>query len=583
MMKRILTYILILSVTLSLQSQELPADSLEDALLREHSIGRKVDLQIQLLEIYMRRDPDKATILGREALQLAESVNDNERKGLVYLLLGDLAMQQDSIDLAEYDYQEAIRLLSGTGSRASLIKARLSLGNRYTEKEDYPAAMDQYLNGIRLAEEYGITDQLANLYNNLGVIYINMNNTGKALELYTLALDNFEKLQDTLNIAGTTTNIGSIYMQLGNYDIARQYYNNGLALFEQFGSGPGQAHALFKLGLLAEEENKYTGAIRNLKKSLEVQDSTDRIAGGAKGMFRAETFAHLGACYFETGMIDSAEPYLQEAYELSIKNHQFSLISLTAGYLSKISQQREDYPEAIRLLRISSDYTDSLYNQENVRKLTQLEMQYQFESQLKQARLEKELEEQQRKRNALVYTFITAGLLLGVVIVVLLLRLEKNKKKKLAIERAALSEKLDHTNKELTTYVMYLLRKNELILSIIEKLKKARIEATRENKLVIAELISELQSDADALSWKEFEVRFQEVHTDFYNKLHARFPDLSNNEIRLCAFFRLHMTSKEIAAITYQSLNSIKVARYRLRKKLKLNQDEDLISFLAGI
>jgi len=144
-----------------------------------------------------------------------------------------------------------------------------------------------------------------------------------------------------------------------------------------------------------------------------------------------------------------------------------------------------------------------------------------------------------------------------------------------------LVEKLDHTNKELTTYVMYLLKKNEFILTIIEKLKKARLDAKPENKKVMAELISELKSNTDTISWEEFEVRFQQVHTDFYSKLSKQFPDLSPNEIRLCAFFKLNMTSKEIAALTYQSLNSIKVARYRLRKKLELDKDENLVSVLA--
>jgi DNA-binding CsgD family transcriptional regulator len=174
------------------------------------------------------------------------------------------------------------------------------------------------------------------------------------------------------------------------------------------------------------------------------------------------------------------------------------------------------------------------------------------------------------------------GLLLILVIVMLLLLLEKNKKKKLEADRKLLQEKLDHANKELTTYVMYLLRKNEFILSIIEKLKKARLDASAENKKVIAEMISELKSNTDTISWEEFEVRFQQVHTEFYTNLRNKFPDLSNNEIRLCAFFRLNMTSKEIAAITYQSLNSLKVARYRLRKKLNLSQEENLISFLSS-
>ena len=69
-----------------------------------------------------------------------------------------------------------------------------------------------------------------------------------------------------------------------------------------------------------------------------------------------------------------------------------------------------------------------------------------------------------------------------------------------------------------------------------------------------------------------------------YNKtLNEKYPNLSQNEIRLCAFAKLNMTTKEIAAITYQSINSITVARYRLRKKLGLQQDENLHSFISEL
>ncbi|NLO49679.1 MAG: hypothetical protein GX103_00750, partial [Bacteroidales bacterium] len=83
--------------------------------------------------------------------------------------------------------------------------------------------------------------------------------------------------------------------------------------------------------------------------------------------------------------------------------------------------------------------------------------------------------------------------------------------------------------------------------------------------------------------WTEFEVRCQQVHNDFYTKLNERFPNLSANEKRLSAFLRLNMSTKEISAITYQSPNSITVARSRLRKKLGLDTDENLISFLETL
>ena len=83
--------------------------------------------------------------------------------------------------------------------------------------------------------------------------------------------------------------------------------------------------------------------------------------------------------------------------------------------------------------------------------------------------------------------------------------------------------------------------------------------------------------------WQEFEIRFQEVHSTFYTKLQDQFPNLSPNELKLCAFLRLNMTTKDIASITYQSDTSIRMARFRMRKKLGLNQEENLVSFLTQI
>jgi DNA-binding CsgD family transcriptional regulator len=130
---------------------------------------------------------------------------------------------------------------------------------------------------------------------------------------------------------------------------------------------------------------------------------------------------------------------------------------------------------------------------------------------------------------------------------------------------------------------MYLLRKNEFIIRIAEKLKIAKLDAKVENQKILTELIKELESNSTMISREEFEVRFQEVYTGYYTKLNTKFPDLTPNELRLCAFFRLNMTTKEIAAITYQSTNSIVVARYRLRKKLGLEKEENLVGFLSKI
>ncbi|MEG2666949.1 MAG: helix-turn-helix transcriptional regulator, partial [Bacteroidales bacterium] len=85
-------------------------------------------------------------------------------------------------------------------------------------------------------------------------------------------------------------------------------------------------------------------------------------------------------------------------------------------------------------------------------------------------------------------------------------------------------------------------------------------------------------------SWKEFELRFEEVHTDFFKKLNDRFPDLTQNDKRLCAYLRLNISTKDIANLLYLSVAGVESARYRLRKKLNINStDIDIVQFLENL
>ena len=104
-----------------------------------------------------------------------------------------------------------------------------------------------------------------------------------------------------------------------------------------------------------------------------------------------------------------------------------------------------------------------------------------------------------------------------------------------------------------------------------------------ENKKVIEGVIQELNMDSGEEVWKEFEIRFQQVHNDFYKNLVNKYPDLTPNELKLSAFLKLNMNTKDIASITYQSTNSIDVARSRLRHKFGISKEENLVSFLSGI
>jgi len=130
---------------------------------------------------------------------------------------------------------------------------------------------------------------------------------------------------------------------------------------------------------------------------------------------------------------------------------------------------------------------------------------------------------------------------------------------------------------------MYNVQNTEQLNKIISKLVTHRMYFKKQNHVFIDNIIKDLRLCTNKNAWEEFEICFQDIHSDFYRKLEIRYPSLSINEKRLCAFLRLNMTTKEIASITQQSTNSIEVARTRLRKKLNLsNKDISLTSFIAN-
>jgi len=83
--------------------------------------------------------------------------------------------------------------------------------------------------------------------------------------------------------------------------------------------------------------------------------------------------------------------------------------------------------------------------------------------------------------------------------------------------------------------------------------------------------------------WKELKLHFDAVYDGFYDSLISKYPTLTETELRHCMFIKLHMQTKEIARILNIDPRSLQTARYRIKKKLNLTEDQDLRSFLITV
>ena len=84
-------------------------------------------------------------------------------------------------------------------------------------------------------------------------------------------------------------------------------------------------------------------------------------------------------------------------------------------------------------------------------------------------------------------------------------------------------------------------------------------------------------------SWSDFRKWFTDIHPRFYENMNKICPSLTSNDLKLASLLRMNLSSKEIATLTFRSLDSIHIARYRLRKKLGIEDDNHLVNFLFSV
>jgi ligand-binding sensor domain-containing protein len=165
------------------------------------------------------------------------------------------------------------------------------------------------------------------------------------------------------------------------------------------------------------------------------------------------------------------------------------------------------------------------------------------------------------------------------------LELDRNEKEIIALKNSKLEGELVYKNKELATMTMHLVDRGRLLLNIKEELdiriKKLNTPDLNYQFRSVFKLLSDTEKNDD--DWKNFAIYFDEVHNNFLSTMKAKFPSLSSTDLKLCAYLRLNLTSKEIAQLLSISLKGVEISRYRVRKKMQLSTDINLYDFLTDI
>ncbi|WP_083488678.1 tetratricopeptide repeat protein [Pedobacter borealis] len=478
-------------------------------------------------------------------------------------------------------YAEELVELANINKSDSLInKANLNLATVYLYLENFPKSLQYYFKVINNAQKDTDPDVLVSAYVNSGNIYVFKSDYKNGIAKYTKALD-YLKAKTKLNFArkaGVLNNIGSLYKEIKEYSKAMVYLNEAIKLSKQINDQGNIANILNNQGQVYQHLGKNDLALQRYLEAMEIRKKTNDLTGLATSNFR------LGQYYYSIKNFAIAEQYFKKITSTKNDSGSLSVISQASFYLYNIYKQQGKYKDALQSIEVHKNANDSLFNEARTRKITQLEMQFEFD------RVQNQQKIKQREKD-LYSWLIGITLVLSLAIISLLFFLQKNKAKRLhleqnhlKLEKQNLEKDIELKDKELTTQVLHLVQKNELIDVISEKLVDIKSNMNTESQQQVQKVITDLQSNLQPELLKEFKLRFQHVHNDFFNTLNEKFPDLSPSELRLCAFLKLNLTTKEISAITNISPKSIEIARTRLRKKLNLTgTDTNLVTFLSQL
>ncbi|GAB3754326.1 triple tyrosine motif-containing protein [Spirosoma pomorum] len=165
------------------------------------------------------------------------------------------------------------------------------------------------------------------------------------------------------------------------------------------------------------------------------------------------------------------------------------------------------------------------------------------------------------------------------------LELDRNEKEMVRLRNEKLEADMDFKNRELASMTMQLAQRGEVLVKVKEVVAgMAKKQDTKEialNFRQVLRLIRNVETkDAD---WGQFTLHFNAVNEAFFHALQQQYPELTPNDLKLCAFLKMNLSSKEIAQFMNITSKAVEISRYRLRKKLRLESDVNLYTFLANI
>ncbi|OFY51623.1 MAG: hypothetical protein A2W85_08165 [Bacteroidetes bacterium GWF2_41_31] len=561
------------------------------------------------------RNYDSSLMFLKLAIYFADSTKDEKSKALVYRQMANLYYDLNEFDSARIYYKKVLTI-KPQPEGMQLTSDFIGLSLTYLEHGFTDSALCYITKGRQHWAQHQDSLIYTSLENNTARIYLDKGDFDLALKHFLLALDNANLNHDSINLIYVNLNIGTLYQQLGKFDNALDSYLKSLEISRLTNNTIGLALA-YSIGIIYKERKDYQTALKyytmaippciELGKFDDVANIYNNMSNvymlqkrylDAANILRKSinlsathgnnrqlgiAYANMGKTKELQGFYDSAIYYLDLSRAVFVELGMRNLESIALRMTSEAYEKDHDYKNALFYHKEYILVADSIRSEKVEKQIAELQLSYETEKKDKENKLlKKDIEFEKGKSH---YLLLLALLLTftGIVSLILFYFIRKSAltRKQLAESKAtALEAKLEGQKRELTLGALSLSRNLEFINSLINELRELSGFVTDGGMRPLNNIVKKLGQQQSNSSWKEFEKRFSEIHSNFYSRLLEEYPTLTQSEVKLCAFLKLGMNTKEICSLTFQSVRAVEASRLRLRKKLNIASCENLSMFL---
>lgn len=394
-----------------------------------------------------------------------------------------------------------------------------------------------------------------------------------ALSLYGNVIEN--RNYDAYNKYAVHFNMGLLYKWESQPDSASIWFEEARldAVTQQ-----DSLRAVGELLLLPSLDHDYDKVIADVERNLE------EIKGLGDVKTMVSVMYGLAQSYHQVGRSKEAIAMLESCLNFCGNESTYIwLKSIVLEELKAITTDLRDYKKCCEIQTVLDSVNATFNLEEQLKVVNSLQLQHEYAEAEAQAEYERDMERMRENRKNVITYAIIAMLLLAVVLVLIILNRKNIVLKAKKAEKEMLSNELESKKQELVSKLLSQTKTNDALNEIKEQLVSMNKLKEEDREDALAKAAKKLDGVISANTDDNFDYYFLQVHPGFYEGLRKDFPDLTLNELRLCALIRLNMNSKDIASINNITINGVKVARWRLRKKLGMNDANDNLSdFLSN-